>query len=141
LGTAAILALLCAVMTRRSWARNRLMVALFNLVSIWMTLCGPATESYTYLILAPPIVLSLVQAFASRQSALLRTLALAAFVLQLAAAARASFIPHFKPFWALSIQPVSGIVFFVYTLLWLFNESLWPRDTSVLRSRTTQSGI
>ncbi len=141
LGTAATLALVCAVMTRQGWTRNRLMVALFNLVSIWMTLCGPATESYTYLILAPALVLSLVQAFASHQPASLRTLALAAFVLQLAAAARASFIPHFKPLWALSIQPVSGIVLIVYTLLWLFNDSLWPRhNDESLPSRTALSG-
>jgi hypothetical protein len=128
LGTAAILALLCAVKARQGWARARIMVALFNLVSIWMTVCGPATESYTYVVLAPAIVLSLVQAFASHQPGSLRALAIAAFVLQLAAAARASFFPHFKPFWALSIQPVSGLVLLVYTLLWLFNESLWPPE-------------
>jgi hypothetical protein len=129
LGTAAILALLCAAKTRQGWVRTRILVALFNLVSIWMTLCGPATESYTYMVLAPAIVLSMVQAFASRQRASLRALALTAFALQLGAAARASFIPHFKPFWALSIQPVSALVLFVYTLLWIFDESLWPRDS------------
>jgi hypothetical protein len=128
LGTAAILALVCALKARQGWARSRIMVALFNLVSIWMTLCGPATESYTYMILAPAIVLSIVQAFAGRQPGSLRPLATTAFAFQLAAAARASFIPHFKPFWALSIQPVSGIILLAYTLLWLFNESLWPRD-------------
>jgi len=128
LGTAAILALLCAVKARQGWVRARIMVALFNLVSIWMTVFGPATESYTYMVLAPAIVLSLVQAFASHQPGSLRALALAAFALQLAAAARASFFPHFKPFWALSIQPVSGLVLLVYTLLWLFNESLWPPE-------------
>jgi hypothetical protein len=130
-GTAALLALLCAVKSRKGWARDRTLVALFNLVSIWMTLCGPATESYTYLILAPATVLSLVQAFAGHQPASLRAFAAAAFTLQLAAAARASFLPHFKPFWALSIQPVSGLLLLVYTLLWLFDNSLWRGDDQI----------
>jgi len=142
LGTAAILALLCAAKTRQGWSRARIIIALFNLVSIWMTLCGPATESYTYMVLAPAIVLSMVQAFATRQPGTLRALAIAAFALQVAAAARASFIPHFKPFWALSMQPVSGLVLLVYTLLWVFDESLWPRDShEVLPAQTAGSGM
>ena len=76
-----------------------------------MTLCGPATESYTYLILAPAVILALVQAFDAPQPARLRALVAGAFVLQLVAAARASFLPHFKPAWALSILPCSALVF------------------------------
>ena len=126
LGTAGALALFCAVQTWKGWAKNRILIGLFCLVSIWMTLCGPATESYTYLILAPAMVLALVQAFAARQPALLRALISAAFILQLLAATRASFLPHFKPFWALSVLPFSALLFLAYTLLWLFNASLWP---------------
>ncbi len=129
LGTAAALALLCWLKARQGWARARVMVALFSLVSIWMTLCGPATESYTYMILAPAIIVSIVQAFAAHQPRTLRALSATAFVLQFAAVARASFIPHFKPFWALSILPISGLILLIYTLLWLFNESLWSSDT------------
>ncbi|MBV8376495.1 MAG: hypothetical protein JO279_05770, partial [Verrucomicrobia bacterium] len=68
----------------------------------------------------------LLQSFDARQPALLRSLVFAAYILQLLAATRASFLPHLKPFWALSIQPFSAVVFLVYTLLWLFNDSLWP---------------
>ncbi len=128
LGTAGALAFFCAVQTWRGWAKNRVLIGLFCLVSTWMTLCGPATESYTYLILAPAVILALVQAFDADQPAELRALVSAAFILQLLAATRASFLPHFKPSWALSIQPVSALVFLVYTLLWLFNNSLWPED-------------
>lgn len=131
LGTAGTLAFFCAVQTWNGWAKNRVLIGLFCLVSIWMTLCGPATESYTYLILAPAVILALVQAFDAHQPARLRILVSAAFILQLLAATRASFLPHFKPFWALSIQPFSALVFLVYTLLWLFNNSLWPEDHSV----------
>jgi Glycosyltransferase family 87 len=125
LGTGGALALFCAIQTRRSWARERVLIGLFCLVSIWMTLCGPATESYTYMILAPAIILALVQSFDARQPAGLRSLVLAAFILQLLAVTRASFMPHFKSFLALSIQPISALVFLIYTLLWLFNDSFW----------------
>jgi hypothetical protein len=131
LGSAGLLACFCAIQTWRGWANNRVLIGLFCLVSIWMTLCGPATESYTYLILAPAIILALVQAFELPQPAGYRALVAAAFVLQLLAATRASFLPHFKPFWALSILPFSGLVFLLYTLLWLFNDSLWPEDHKI----------
>jgi Glycosyltransferase family 87 len=126
LGTAGALALSCAVQTWKGWAKNRVLIGLFCLVSIWMTLCGPATESYTYLILAPAMVLALGQAFAARQPRLLRALISAAYILQLLAATRASFLPHFKPFWALSALPFSALLFLAYTLWWLFNAPLWP---------------
>ena len=90
-----------------------------------MTLCGPATESYTYLILVPAIILALIQAFDTPQPGQLRALVTAAFALQLLAAARASFLPHFKPFWALAVLPLSGLIFLVYALWWLFDDSLW----------------
>jgi Glycosyltransferase family 87 len=125
LGSAGALALFCALQTWNGWAKNRVLIGLFCLVSIWMTLCGPATESYTYLILAPAVILALIQAFDAPQPVRLRVLVSAAFILQLLAATRASFLPHFKPFWALAIQPFSALVFLLYTLLWLFTSSLW----------------
>jgi Glycosyltransferase family 87 len=132
LGTAGAIALFCAVQTWRGWAKNRVLIGLFCLVSIWMTLCGPATESYTYLILTPAIVLALVQAFDAHQPASLRALVSAAFILQLLAATRASFLPHFKTFWALSVQPFSALVFLVYVLLWMFNDVLWREEDKAL---------
>jgi hypothetical protein len=125
LGTAGALACFCAVQTWRGWAKKRVLTGLFCLVSIWMTLCGPATESYTYLILVPAIILALIQAFDTPQPDRLRVLVTAAFALQLLAAARASFLPHFKPFWALAVLPLSGLIFLVYALWWLFDDSLW----------------
>jgi hypothetical protein len=131
LGTAGALALFCAVQTWRGWSKNRVLTGLFCLASIWMTLCGPATESYTYLILAPAVILALVQAFDTPQPAQLRVLVAGAFVLQLLAAARASFLPHFKPAWALSVLPCSALVFLGYTILWLSSNSLWQEERKV----------
>jgi Glycosyltransferase family 87 len=131
LGSAGALAFFCAFLTWKRWSKIRVLIGLFCLVSIWMTLCGPATESYTYLILAPAVILALVQAFDAPQPAGLRALVAGAFALQLLAAARASFLPHFKPAWALSILPFSALVFLAYTILWLANDSLWGEDRKV----------
>jgi len=141
LGSAGALALFCAGQTLRGWAKNRVLIGLFCLVSIWMTLCGPATESYTYLILAPAIVLALVQAFDGHQPAPLRILVFAAYILQLLAVTRASFLPHFKPFWALSVLPFSALLFLAYSLLWLFNNPLWPvKETPIAGSADSRVG-
>jgi hypothetical protein len=128
LGTAGALALFCAIQTSKGWAKYRVLAGLFCLASIWMTLCGPATESYTYVVLAAPTILALVQSYNARQPGWLRALVSAAFALQLLAVARASFLPHFKPFWALSIQPFSALVFLAYCLFWLLNDSLWTGE-------------
>jgi hypothetical protein len=125
LGTAGALALFCAIQTAKGWATYRVLTGLLCLASIWMTLCGPATESYTYVLLAPPTILALVQSFIAGQPAWLRVWVSAAFALQLLAVTRASFLPHLKPFWALSILPFSALVFLGYCLFWLFNDSLW----------------
>jgi hypothetical protein len=128
LGTAGALALFCAIQTSKGWPKYRALAGLFCLSSIWMTLCGPATESYTYILLAAPTILALVQSYNTRQPVRLRALVSAAFALQLLAVTRASFLPHFKPFWALSIQPFSALVFLAYCLLWLLNDSLWKGE-------------
>jgi hypothetical protein len=128
LGTAGALALFCAMQTSKGWAKYRVLAGLFCLASIWMTLCGPATESYTYILLAAPTILALVQSYNARQPVWLRALVSAAFALQLLAVTRASFLPHFKPFWALSIQPFSALVFLAYCLFWLLNDSLWTGE-------------
>jgi hypothetical protein len=128
LGTAGALALFCAIQTSKGWAKYRVLAGLFCLASIWMTLCGPATESYTYILLAAPTILALVQSYNARQPVWLRALVSAAFALQLLAVTRASFLPHFKPFWALSIQPFSALVFLAYCLFWLLNDSLWTGE-------------
>jgi hypothetical protein len=93
-----------------------------------MTLFGPATESYTYVLLAAPITFALVQAFSTNQSNWLRAWIFIAFVLQLLAVGRMSFFPHFKQFWALSVHPFSALVFLGYCIFWLFLDSLWTSD-------------
>jgi hypothetical protein len=128
LGSALALAVLGAFGTWKNWSTARVLTGLFCLASVWMILCGPATESYTYLLLAPPTILALVQSFNAGQPVWLRVWVSAVFALELLAVARASFFPHFKPFWALSFQPLSAVLFLSYCLFWLFNNSFWQPD-------------
>ena len=132
LGSALALAIFGAIGTWKDWSTARISTGLFCLASIWMTLCGPATEAYTYLLLAPPTILALVQSFNARQSVWLRSWVSTVFALELLAVTRASFLPHFKPFWALSFQPLSAVLFLGYCLVWLFNDSFWRSGRALM---------
>jgi hypothetical protein len=48
-------ALLCVAARRRGWPRREVLGAILALGTCWMTLCGPATESSTYILLAPAL--------------------------------------------------------------------------------------
>jgi hypothetical protein len=50
-----VIAAVCAVGQLRSWNQKRLLLVLFVLSCCWMTVLGPATESCTYILLAPAL--------------------------------------------------------------------------------------
>jgi hypothetical protein len=60
-GSGAALALYLYVVRRRGMAVERLDFLLITLGTCWMLLFGPATESATYVIMAPPLVLAWVR--------------------------------------------------------------------------------
>ena len=138
LGSAAGLAMFCAYGTWKEWNTKRVLIGLFCFSAIWMTLCGPATESYTYMLLGPPAILALLQSSHSNQGFWIRFWVIASVALQLLAVARASFMPHFKSFWILAIQPISALLFLVYCVAWLLDETFWPARSKT-RSTDTES--
>jgi hypothetical protein len=83
-----------------------------------MTLCGPATEGVTYILLAPVVVFALVQAFLEPQSVLLRTLVCCAYTLLFLTAAKNSLLPHLSPLTRM-MQPLGALIFLSYCLFWL----------------------
>jgi hypothetical protein len=131
LGSAAAIAAFCAYSVWTSWNPNRVLAGVFCLSGVWMTLCGPATESYTYLLLAAPAILALLESLHLNQAFWIRFWAWLSVSLQLLAVARASFMPHFKPFWILAILPISALIFLGYSLAWLLNDVYWPVRTEV----------
>jgi hypothetical protein len=102
------------------------LVGMFSLVCIWMTLCGPATESQTYLLLGPAVVLAMVEGMVAPRPVWLRACVCWAFALLLLALARNAFAPHLKELWLLAAQPVAALSFLIYCLGWLLDDSAWP---------------
>jgi hypothetical protein len=126
LGSAAAIAAFCAYSVCRRWNPNRALVGVFCLSAVWMTLCGPATESYTYLLLAGPTILALLESMHLNQVFWIRFWVWLSVSLQFLAVVRASFMPHFKPFWILAILPISALIFLGCSLAWLLNDVYWP---------------
>lgn len=126
-GTGAAIAFLCIWGRWKNWKIERLLVGLFFLGSVWLPLCGPATESHTYLLMAPALVLALVQSFHERQSNVLRAILSFAFALQLINHdSRTLYLFHFKQRWLFAAQPVSALLFLGYSVFWLLNDYFWP---------------
>jgi hypothetical protein len=129
LGTGGLIALFCIWGLWKNWNFQRVLCGLFFLVSIWMTLCGPATEAHTYLLMAPALVVALVKSFSDRQPILLRATVFVAFLFQLIHTTRISYLLHNKHEWVFIPQPLSALLFLAYCLLWLLNASFWPEKT------------
>jgi hypothetical protein len=126
LGTGAGLALFCIWGKWRHWRTERVLGALFFLGSIWMVLCGTATESHTYLLLAPALVLGLVQSFNRWHPAWLRAMVCATYVLQFVYhITKTSYLFHLTAQWIHSAQPISALLLLGYGFYWLLNDSFW----------------
>jgi len=121
----AAIAIYCAIGKWRGCPSARVLIGLFSLVCIWMTLCGPATESQTYLLLGPAVVLAMVEAIVASKPVWLRVCVSCAFILLLLALARSAFAPHLKEPWILAAQPLGALIFLVYCLGWLLDDSQW----------------
>jgi hypothetical protein len=108
---------------------ERLLAGTFSLVCAWMTLLGPASELYTYLLVAPAVSFELVAAFSKRSDPISRSLLVAAFLFLLGAILRVAFFPRYENVYVLSLQPVGALFFLVYALKNYFSEAFRaPRD-------------
>jgi hypothetical protein len=82
-----------------------------------MILCGPATESATYVLLAPAIVFAVVQALASATPVAIRLWIGLVLFCELLSLAIISFTP-WRHSAIVLIQPFGALLFFVYGLVW-----------------------
>jgi hypothetical protein len=122
------IALFCLIGVWKDWPKERLLAGILALVCIWMTLCGPATELQTYILLAPAVVLTLIDTLPSSRPLWLRIGLLVVCLLMVLAVARTSFWPSQKSLWILTIQPVAAILFLVCCLGLFLRSSGWkPR--------------
>jgi hypothetical protein len=125
------IALFCLVGVRKNWPKERVLAGMLALVCIWMTLFGPATEIQTYVLLAPAVVLTLVNALLYPRPSWLRVGLLVVYFLMVLAVARTSFLPSQKGLWILTIQPVAALLFLVCCVGWFMRGSVWSRENGL----------
>lgn len=137
LGGAAI-AVLCLFGRRKQWSNDRLLTLIFTLVPCWMLLLGPATESATYIVLAPVISLAAVEAFSRPFPHWMRSLVTTALAILIGGAAFIAWAGRRRDLWSMSIQQIGTVIFCVFALAWLFKDSLWNRQEAGPDATTPQ---
>ena len=97
-----------------------LLVSVFIFAICWMLLLGPASESATYVILAPVVVLTLIQAFGESAPGCWRWATLVSFMLLVASLGVNSFTHSNRALWAMSLQPLAALIFTIAYVIHLF---------------------
>jgi hypothetical protein len=113
--TGAAAALVCLLAQRWQWSQARLLTMLTGLGCVWMTVFGVATESCTYMLLAPTCAWAVMQNHIERRSWIVRGTMGFAFALFLIAQV-ANWFKHVADFHALGVQPFAGILVLVALL-------------------------
>ncbi len=80
-----------------------------GLTCCWMTVLGPATESNTYILVAPALAWVVLESFLSRRPRWFRALAVASWAL-FAAAQMAAWFPHSAEFRIMGPHVVAGLL-------------------------------
>jgi hypothetical protein len=99
----------CVMAHRLQLPRQRLLNLVLTLGCCWTTVLGPATESATYVLLAPVASWLMLKATTSERSRVARTAWVASYVLLLIAQI-ASWFPWGRTFHSLGPQPLAGLI-------------------------------
>lgn len=106
------IALLGLAGRRSLWPQHRLLTRAFSLGCCWMVLCGPATESCTYILLAPTLAWAVIEATLDRRPLWSRLLPWCSFVL-FGLSQITSWFPENARMLLLGILPIAGVVLLV----------------------------
>lgn len=121
---------------------KELLLTLFALASCWMTAFGAATESSTYILLAPALAAVLVQTRQEGRPRWERVVLAGCYGLLLAAQV-SNWFPFGRRFHTFGPQPAAGLVFFSY-MLWravaVHGASFRGRDFLYLRVAAASTG-
>jgi hypothetical protein len=118
-------AAVCVAGPRRGWPRERVLLAVLTLGACWMMLCGPATESSTYVLLAPALAWGIVSASwecwrggekRGTWGAYARLLGHGLSGALLLSCVLAGVFPNANQFHALGLQPLAALLFFAGSL-------------------------
>jgi Glycosyltransferase family 87 len=109
LGTAAGCAVLCVVARWAGFAKTQLLTTVLALGTCWMMLCGPATESASFVQLAPALAWAVVSACRDRWPLVLRWLPVVSFALFMVGVL-AGLTTFTAKIHALGVQPLATLV-------------------------------
>ena len=103
------------------WSRIRrpqdvLLFTLFSMSCLWMVLCGPATESSTYVLIAPTLAISVLHAIQSKSALWLRVWIVVVLALTFSAFGVNSLSAVREAGW-MSLQPFTALLLFGYVVL------------------------
>jgi hypothetical protein len=133
LACAAGAAALCLGGRAAGWPRQRLLTALLSLGTCWMMLCGPATESSTYNLLAPVLAWAVVAVWTSAKAPAQRYLTLISFGL-LTLTQAACWFPVGKQVHALGVQPLATLLLTGALVADYIADLAWRREIFVATS-------
>ncbi len=119
---------------RFRWSKTRVLVTILCRVDAWMLLFGPATESATYVMLAPVAACGLVQSVRQPLPVFLKVLTIGALSLLTMGAAINSFLSHAKTPLFMSVQPAGALLFAVFALIWTAGDKFWSTPAPVSQS-------
>ena len=91
------------------WPQRRLLTMIFSLAGCWMVLCGPASESCTYILLAPILAWAALEAAMDHRPLWSRCIPWCSFVL-FVFSQTISWFPEQVRMLFLGILPLAGIV-------------------------------
>jgi hypothetical protein len=106
--TAAVIAVLCVLERRAPLSRRRLLTTLLGLSCCWMMLLGPATESTTYILLAPTLAWVVLEAWIEPRGPFYRAVVAASFLL-FTATQVVLWFPHGNQFHKLAPHPIAAL--------------------------------
>ncbi len=138
--SAAGCAALCLALRLRGWPRREVLTAILVLGTCWMTLCGPATESSTYILLAPALAWTIYRAESERWPWPLGWMTRMAFVLFMICVVRGLW-PGVNRIHALGLQPQAAILLSLAYVAVLVRELTTAKLTSPERQRRAEAPI
>jgi hypothetical protein len=125
LGSGAIIALILLLHQRRGMPRQSLLNAAFGLCCAWMMALGPATETTTYIMIAPVAAAAMLLAYVLPQPLWARMFVTVAFVI-LAGAQLQLLVNIDRPLHRVAAQPLAVLLLMVPLALRGFGDSACP---------------
>jgi hypothetical protein len=102
-------ATICLAGRLTGWPQHQLLTRLFSLGVCWMVLCGPATESCTYILLAPVLAWSVLDAMLDRRPLWSRMVPWCSFAL-FGLSQFTSWVPESFRMLFIGILPAAGVL-------------------------------